>query len=193
MKSIFRILLVILIINILQVTPAIAEQMQLVGPVLGGISSNFGYRSDPFSGITKSHDGIDIAAPYGSPIYAVQDGYVTKSGWRGGYGIAITIDHYYPDIPGMPRIQTTYGHNSYNYVKVGDYIRRGQVIGLVGSTGRSTGPHLHFEVTYKGRPYPPIDYLTKLPSYVAYVDQYRARTQYSSNQFSGHGQMNSYK
>ncbi|EKE04697.1 MAG: peptidase M23 protein [uncultured bacterium] len=191
MKTIYRILLISILI--LQISPALAKQTQLVGPVLGGISSNYGYRADPFSGITKSHDGIDIAAAYGAPIYAVQDGYVTRSGWRGGYGLAITIDHHYPDIPGIPRIQTTYGHNSYNYVKVGEYVRRGQVIGLVGSTGRSTGPHLHFEVTYKGRPYPPIDYLTKLPSYVAYIDQYRARTQYTSNKYSNHGQINSYR
>jgi murein DD-endopeptidase MepM/ murein hydrolase activator NlpD len=192
MKSFSKILILLIILGFNANLSSIAKQVQLIGPVLGNISSGFGNRSDPFSGITKSHDGIDIAAPYGSPIYAVQDGYVVRSGLRGNYGIAVTIDHYYPDIPEIPRIQTTYGHNSYNYVKVGDYVRRGQIIGLVGSTGRSTGPHLHFEVIYKNRPHPPLDYLMKLPSYVTYIDQIRAKKYYTSAQTNKYGQTNNY-
>lgn len=153
----------------------------LSGPVLGSISSLFGLRSDPFTGYTKSHDGIDIAAPHGAAIYAMQDGYVTKSGWRGGYGLAVTIDSYYRDIPQIPRVQTTYGHCSVLYAQIGQYIKRGQIIALVGSTGRSTGPHLHFEVTYLGRPVDPIDYLRKLPSYLDYVAKVRTSGKYTVN------------
>jgi murein DD-endopeptidase MepM/ murein hydrolase activator NlpD len=165
----------------------------ITGPVLGGISSNFGFRVDPFTGVARHHDGIDIAAPYGSPIYAMQDGQVIRSGWRGGYGQAITIDHYYPDIPVMPRIQTTYGHCSYLYVQVGQYVRRGQVIGLVGSTGRSTGPHLHFEVTYMGRSYPPLDYLVKLPGYINYMNRVRSVAGYTASNSNTYSAMRSYR
>ena len=162
MKILLKIILFFLIIN-LNISQAVIAQETLTGPVLGMVSSGFGLRSDPFTGVIKCHDGIDIAAPYGAPIFAMQDGTVIRSGWRGGYGMAITIDHHYPDIPNFPRLQTTYGHCSYLFVKVGDHVRRGQVIAYVGSTGRSTGPHCHFEVTYLGRPYDPIDYLRKLP------------------------------
>lgn len=179
-----KLLILLIFICLLFSIPGYAQQMQITGPVLGGISSNFGFRIDPFTGVTKSHDGIDIAAPYGAPVFAMQDGYVTRSGWRGGYGLAITIDHFYPDIPEMPRIQTTYGHNSVLYAQIGQYVRRGQIISLVGSTGRSTGPHLHFEVTYKGRPYSPIDYLIKLPGYINYVSMVRSRQRYVSTKYN---------
>jgi len=159
----------------------IAFSESLSGPVLGSISSMFGQRSDPFTGYVKSHDGIDIAAPYGAAVYAMQDGYISRSGWRGGYGLAVTIDSYYLDVPQIPRVQTTYGHCSVLYAQVGQFIRRGQIIALVGSTGRSTGPHLHFEVTYLGRPVSPIDYLRKLPSYLDYVTKVRSKTRYVSN------------
>lgn len=151
----------------------VATAKTLQGPVLGNVSSLYGLRHHPVYGFTKFHHGIDIAAPAGAPVYAVQDGVVSKSGWNGGYGLAVTIDHNYPDIPAIPRVNTTYGHCSYLYAKPGDRIRRGQVIALVGSTGLSTGPHLHFEVRYKGSPVDPIDYLEKLPSYLNYIAKYR--------------------
>jgi murein DD-endopeptidase MepM/ murein hydrolase activator NlpD len=193
-KISFKFFLVIFIsIVTFQLIPGIAYSEAITGPVLGGISSNFGFRVDPFNGITREHDGIDIAAPYGAPIYAMQDGTVIRSGWRGGYGQAITIDHYYPDVPVMPRIQTTYGHCSYLYVQSGQYVRRGQIIGLVGSTGRSTGPHLHFEVTYRGRPYPPLDYLMKLPGYISYLNKVRSVASYTSSNTYSASAMRSYR
>jgi|GEM_PF-2056902 len=136
----------------------------LSGPVRGNISKLFG----------KSHSGIDISAPYGTAIYAMQDGYVTRSGRRGSYGLTITIDSYYNDVPQVPRIQTMYGQCSVLYAKKGQFIRRGQIIALVGSTGKATKPHLHFEVIYQDKPVDPIDYLRKLPGYLNYVSKARA-------------------
>jgi len=170
---------IIFTILLFQINTAYSESLS--GPVLGSISSMFGMRSDPFNGYVRSHDGIDIAAPYGAAVYAMQDGYIAKSGWRGGYGLAVTIDSYYRDVPQIPRVQTTYGHCSVLYAQVGQFVRRGQIIALVGSTGRSTGPHLHFEVTYLGRPVDPIDYLRKLPSYLNYIAKVRSKSQYISN------------
>lgn len=193
MKYIAKIFILALFGIIIASNCVYSQELQITGPVLGAISSNFGLRPDPFSGVTRSHDGIDIAAPYGSPIFAMQDGYITRSGWRGGYGLAITVDHYYPDIPVMPRVQTTYGHCSVLYVQVGQYVRRGQVIALVGSTGHSTGPHLHFEVTYRGKPYPPLDYLVKLPSYVNYISYVRSKGNPAPTKTSSYGQTFSYR
>ena len=183
MNLLLRIFLVFSII-IFNIAGVYAEAIS--GPVLGSISSLFGLRSDPFSGYTRSHDGIDIAAPYGAAIYAMQDGYITKSGSRGGYGLAVTIDSYYRDVPQVPRVQTTYGHCSVLYAQVGQFVRRGQIIALVGSTGRSTGPHLHFEVTYLGRPVDPIDYLRKLPSYLDFVAKARGGSSYISRNNSSY-------
>ncbi len=113
-------------------------------PVDGRISSNFGWRSDPFSGEEKFHSGIDIAAPSGQEIYPINKGRVIFSGMTQGYGNTVVIDH------GDGYI-TKYGHNLTNLVSVGDKVEPGQVIALVGSTGRSTGPHLHFEVQHQGK------------------------------------------
>lgn len=176
----------ILLIAIVISTVAVSAKT-LQGPVLGNVSSLYGLRHHPVLGFTKFHHGIDIAAPQGAFIYAVQDGIVTKSGQRGGYGLAVTIDHYYPDIPAIPRLQTTYGHCSYLYAKAGQHVRRGEIIALVGSTGLSTGPHVHFEVTYKNSPVDPIDYLEKLPAYINYIAKYREITRYVSDQKTTNG------
>lgn len=184
MRNFFAVCSLILGLFIFSANNCFAEQA-ISGPVLGSVSSLFGYRVDPFNGVIREHDGLDIAAPYGSPVYAMQDGRVIRSGSRGGYGLAITIEHYYPDIPQMPKLQTTYGHNAVLYVKVGEYVRRGQIISSVGSTGRSTGPHLHFEVTYKGHLVDPIDYLTKLPSYLAYINKVRIQAGYNRRAIGG--------
>ena len=151
------------------------------GPVKGRISSPFGSRVDPFTSKWRFHEGIDIAAPHGEPIYAVQEGTVIYSGWKGGYGKCIIIDHKYPDIPKIPHIQTKYAHNSKNIVKKGQRVRRGEIIGYIGSTGRSTGPHLHFEVIYKGNVINPISYIKKLPSYLDYVAYTREKRRYTSS------------
>ena len=146
-----------------------------VGPTKGAISSLFGWRNDPFHGRKGFHCGLDIAAKSGTPIYALQEGYVVYVGSKGGYGNVVIIKHQYPDIPELPIVETMYAHNSKNLVTKGQYVRRGDMIALIGSTGRSTGPHLHFEVHYNGGYVNPIDYLTKLPKYLNYVAYKRSK------------------
>ncbi len=114
------------------------------------ISSFFGYRTDPIYKVTKYHSGIDFAADRGVPVYASGDGVVEKvdsDGW--GYGKMITIDHGYG-------YQTRYAHLSKFAVKKGDEVKRGQLVGYVGSTGKATGPHLHYEVLKNGTQVDPI-------------------------------------
>ncbi len=100
---------------------------------------------------TWRHTGIDIDGDYTSPVYAADDGAIAVSGWGVGYGIHIDIDH-------GKGLKTRYGHNSKNFVRVGERVKRGQLIGMVGSTGRSTGPHIHFEVIINGRRVNPLNY-----------------------------------
>jgi len=125
---------------------------QLAWPLSGRITSVFGWRRHPIWGSRNWHTGIDIAAPYGRPIAAADSGEVILSKWWKGYGKAVVIDH-------GRGVSTVYGHMSRIYVKYGDQIRKGQIIGLVGSTGYSTGPHLHFEVRINGKPVDPNKYL----------------------------------
>jgi murein DD-endopeptidase MepM/ murein hydrolase activator NlpD len=114
-------------------------------PVVGEVefTSGFGVRSDPFLGRPAMHTGLDFRAAMGDPVRATANGKVVSSGWAGGYGRMIEIDH-------GNGLSTRYGHLSEIGVKVGDQIRIGQVIGAVGSTGRSTGPHLHYETRIDG-------------------------------------------
>ncbi len=121
-------------------------------PVVGKISSPFGWRRDPVRGGRDFHTGLDIRAPRGRPIVAAAAGKVVHSGWMGGYGKTIVISH--------PNNMTTlYAHCSSLLVKSGTTIKRGQRIALVGSTGRSTGNHLHFEVRQGGRPMNPLKFI----------------------------------
>ena len=113
-------------------------------PVAGRVSSRFGERFHPILGYRRMHDGVDLAAPYGTPIVAAADGRVVSAGWRGGYGNEVAIAH-------SGGIETLYGHMSRIAAASGAYVRRGQVIGYVGSTGLSTGPHLHYELHKDGR------------------------------------------
>ena len=117
------------------------------------ITSRFGWRNDPFTGVRRFHDGIDIGAPNGTPILAMADGVVAFSGWAGGYGNFILIDH-------GSGYRTAYAHNSRNAVVVGQTVVQGQVIGYVGTTGSSTGYHLHFEIIRNGVPVDPLGYFT---------------------------------
>jgi murein DD-endopeptidase MepM/ murein hydrolase activator NlpD len=114
-------------------------------PVVGDVefTSGFGVRSDPFLGRPAMHTGLDFRAPTGDPVRATANGKVASSGWMGGYGRMVEIDH-------GNGLSTRYGHLSEINVKVGDVVRIGQVIGAVGSTGRSTGPHLHYETRIDG-------------------------------------------
>jgi len=121
-------------------------------PVRGWISSGFGPRSSPFSGSESFHAGIDIANDFGSPVRATADGVVAFSGWEGGYGKLVVLDH-------GNGLRTLYGHNSALKVSVGQKIRRGTVLSLMGSTGESTGPHCHYEVRLHGTPVNPVKYL----------------------------------
>ena len=158
------------------------------GPTLGKISSLFGYRSDPFRGYSAFHKGLDIAGTQGSPIFALQEGVVAFSGVYKGYGNAVIIDHFFYNVPELPNIRIIYGHNSQNLVKSGDYVVRGQVIARMGSTGHSTGPHLHFETIYKGQSINPLEYLQKLTAYLDYANNVRK----SKSQTAGSYQYNQY-
>lgn len=124
----------------------------LIRPAAGRLSSGFGIRVHPISKRRRLHAGIDIAAPTGTPIVAAAPGVVISSGWRGGYGNAVVIDH-------GGGLSTLYGHCSRLLVKAGQRVTQGQRIALMGSTGYSTGPHLHFETRINGKPVNPLSRL----------------------------------
>jgi len=112
------------------------------------VTSSFGYRRHPVLGYGRLHAGLDLAARYGSPIHASSDGVVSAANWRGGYGLTVSLLH-------GGGIETRYAHMSQVAVYPGQRVKAGEVIGFVGSTGLSTGPHLHYEVRYLGRPVDP--------------------------------------
>ncbi len=122
--------------------------VSMLVPSRGSVSSNFGMRWG------KMHEGIDIAAKIGEPIYAAMDGKVIYSGWIEGYGYAVKLQH-------DDNLQTLYGHCSKLIVKMGDSVEKGQLIANVGSTGNSTGPHVHFEVRIDGKAVNPYPYIYK--------------------------------
>jgi len=128
------------------------DSIPTLWPASGRISSRFGTRSDPFNFSQKVHEGIDIAADYGTTILASATGKVTLSDWYGNYGKCVIIDHGYG-------LSTLYGHCQTLLVKEGQTVKKGDKIATVGSTGRSTGPHLHFEVRLNGVPVDPLQYL----------------------------------
>lgn len=115
-------------------------------------TSGYGVRYDPFNGGTAMHAGIDMAGPVGEPIYASADGVVDQAGWASGYGNMVELDH-------GKGIETRYGHMSRLLVRAGQKVKRGQKIGLMGSTGRSTGSHLHYEVRIDGHSVNPLPFL----------------------------------
>ena len=123
-----------------------------IWPVRGQITAGFGQRMDPFTGEGAFHAGIDIAAPSGTQVKAAADGILFHAGPDAGYGNEVLLDHGYG-------ITTKYGHLSATYVVVGQEVKRGQVIGTVGMTGRTTGPHLHYEVRVHETPVNPAKYL----------------------------------
>ncbi len=123
-----------------------------IWPVRGFISSGFGWRINPITGGKEFHEGLDIATQSGNPIRAPSNGIVSYAGWESGFGNTVVIDHGYG-------ITTLYGHMSKIEVKTGEIVKRGQTIGLVGDTGFSTGPHVHYQVMINGIPVNPMRYL----------------------------------
>lgn len=125
---------------------------RFVFPANARISSGFGNRVHPILGYSRFHGGVDFAAPQGTAIYAADSGQVIFSGWYGGYGQTVIVDH-------GGGLTTLYAHASRLLVREGQSVRQGQSIAAVGSTGLSTGPHLHFEVRRNGNPVNPMGYL----------------------------------
>lgn len=123
-----------------------------IKPARGPIGSRFGYRIDPINGKQKMHAGVDMTVPPGTPVRAPADGVVSFAGWDETYGKLISIDHGYG-------VLTRFAHNSQLYVQVGQKVSKYDVISASGTTGRSTGPHLHYEVRVNGVPVNPMNYI----------------------------------
>ena len=121
-------------------------------PVNGPITSHYGYRVHPIRGTTRLHTGMDFGVGYGVPILSADNGVVIHSGWYGGYGNTVIVDH-------GGGFTTLYAHASSLAVSAGQTVKQGQMVSRVGSTGFSTGPHLHFEVRYNGNPINPLSRL----------------------------------
>ncbi len=123
-------------------------------PIVGWLTSGFGNRRDPFTGQPDFHTGLDISAQYGTPIRATADGRVESAGYSGNYGNAVVVSHGYG-------ISTRFGHLSRFASRVGQRVKRGEVIGYVGATGRATSSHLHYEILMNGQPINPLRLLTR--------------------------------
>ena len=123
-----------------------------IWPVTGVVTSTFGWRKSPFEDDKELHSGIDIAVHLGAPVVATADGKVVQSGAAGGYGNLVQLDH-------GNGIATLYGHNSRRAVQVGETVKKGQVISYAGSTGKSTGPHVHYEIRKNDTAIDPWTYL----------------------------------
>lgn len=144
--------------SVLSLYETLSERKSLINatpnikPTRGWLTSHFGYRSDPFTGKPQMHTGLDIAAAPGTLVYAPADGVVSYVAYEPGYGKIVSIDHGFG-------VVTRYGHNSQTFVEVGQNIKRKDVISAVGTTGRSSGPHLHYEVRVHGIPMDPRNYI----------------------------------
>ena len=138
---------------------SVPSRMPLEGAAL---TSDFGMRTHPVLGGRRRHSGIDLAAPTGTPIYATADGIIGRADWFSSYGLYISIDH-------GASMETRYAHLSRLAVAAGDNVKKGELIGYVGSTGRSTGPHLHYEVRVDGVAVNPIPYMVESEAQLAYA------------------------
>jgi murein DD-endopeptidase MepM/ murein hydrolase activator NlpD len=133
---------------------ALARATPTIWPLAGWLSSGYGNRRDPINGSADFHPGLDIAANKGTPVRATADGTVQSAGYQGNYGNAVLVEHGF-------NISTRFGHLSRFAVRPGQQIRRGEIIGYVGATGRVTGSHLHYEILLHGRPVNPLRLLGK--------------------------------
>ena len=133
-------------LNLMRITPSIWPTVST------SISSRFGYRKDPFTRRAAYHSGVDISGNSKDPIYAAADGIVSEASYDSAYGNHVIIKH-------ASGVSTLYGHMKKYLVKKGQLVKQGDQIGLLGSTGRSTGPHLHYEVIQKGKSIDPMPYL----------------------------------
>lgn len=118
----------------------------------GTVTSGFGYRVDPMGRGMRHHAGMDIAARTGTPVFATGSGYIYHAGWLGSYGILVKVSH-------ANGYETRFGHLSRAAVVYGQFVVKGQLLGYIGSTGRSTGPHLHYEVRFNNVPQNPRSYM----------------------------------
>jgi murein DD-endopeptidase MepM/ murein hydrolase activator NlpD len=144
---------------LVQPTISVPSRMPLEGAQL---TSGYGMRTHPVLGGRRNHAGVDLAAPTGTPVYATADGIVGRADWFSSYGLYISINH-------GAAMETRYAHLSRLAVAAGDNIKKGDLIGYVGSTGRSTGPHLHYEVRVEGLAVNPIPYMVESEAQVAYA------------------------
>ena len=133
---------------------ALAAATPSIWPVAGGLSSQYGRRSDPFTGSAEFHSGLDISADSGQPVHATADATVLTARWSGSFGNLVVLDHGFG-------IGTRYGHLSRFAVAEGQQVRKGEVLGYVGSTGRSTSPHVHYELLLNGQPANPLRLLAR--------------------------------
>lgn len=138
---------------------SVPSRMPLEGAAL---TSGFGMRTHPVLGGRRQHHGIDLAAPTGTPVYATAEGVVSRADWYSSYGLFISVEH-------GASMQTRYAHLSRLAVAAGDSVKKGDLIGYVGSTGRSTGPHLHYEVRVEGLAVNPIPYMVESEAQLAYA------------------------
>ncbi len=141
------------------VSVAIPSRMPLSDSKL---TSGFGMRNHPVTGGRRAHKGIDLSAPTGTPIYATADGRISKADWFSSYGLYVSIEH-------GASLQTRYAHMSKLAVANGQMVKKGDIIGYVGSTGRSTGPHLHYEVRMDGKAVNPIPYMAESDAQQAFA------------------------
>ncbi len=144
--------------GVLQLWDSLSERQSLlistpsIKPTRGWYTSRFGYRADPYTNRPEMHAGLDMAAPPGTPVYAPAEGVISYVGYEAGYGKLVSIDHGYG-------VVTRYGHNSRVFVEQGQRVHRWDVISAVGNSGRSTGPHLHYEVRIHGIAVDPTNYI----------------------------------
>lgn len=140
-------------------TVSVPSRMPLEGAAL---TSGYGMRTHPVLGGRRQHSGIDLAAATGTPVYATVDGVIGRADWYSSYGLYVAIEH-------GASMQTRYAHLSRLAVAAGDNVKKGDLIGYVGSTGRSTGPHLHYEVRIDGLAVNPIPYMVESEAQLAYA------------------------